>query len=351
MTKNIFENITNISNNKVAIIVEMSGNHKNSIKAMKNFVKKTVELGGDIIKFQVYTPDTITLNSNKKDFLVKSNNSWKKYNTLYNLYKKAHTPWAWIEKVAKDLNKIKFPWFASAFDFSSVEFLEKLNCPAYKIASPEITDIGLIKFIAKTKKPIFLSTGLASLKDIDLAVKTIKKIHNKFAILKCTSLYPASHQDLNLKAIQFLKKKYKCAIGFSDHSTGDLASKVAVSLGATIIEKHFKLDNDKISIDSEFSMNLSKLKDFKKDIYEVKKCLGNNSLNIPKSAKKNITGRRSLYICRNILKGEKFSYYNIKSVRPFYGMHPKYLTKVIGKKAKRDLFLGDPLKKEHVKNL
>ena len=127
MTKNIFENITNISNNKVAIIVEMSGNHKNSIKAMKNFVKKTVELGGDIIKFQVYTPDTITLNSNKKDFLVKSNNSWKKYNTLYNLYKKAHTPWAWIEKVAKDLNKIKFPWFASAFDFSSVEYLEKLS--------------------------------------------------------------------------------------------------------------------------------------------------------------------------------------------------------------------------------
>ena len=175
MKKNIFENLVNINNSEVAIIVEMSGNHKNSLHSMKKFVKKTIELKGDIIKFQVYTPDTITINSNKKDFIVNSNNSWKKYNTLYNLYKKAHTPWAWIEEVTKDLNKIKFPWFASAFDLSSVEFLEKINCAAYKIASPEITDIGLISFIAKTKKPIFLSTGLASFDDVDLAVKTIKK--------------------------------------------------------------------------------------------------------------------------------------------------------------------------------
>ena len=351
MKKNIFENLVNINNSEVAIIVEMSGNHKNSLHSMKRFVKKTIELKGDIIKFQVYTPDTITINSNKIDFIVNSNNSWKKYNTLYNLYKKAHTPWAWIEEVTKDLNKIKFPWFASAFDLSSVEFLEKINCAAYKIASPEITDIGLISFIAKTKKPIFLSTGLASFDDVDLAVKTIKKIHNKFAILKCTSSYPALEQDLNLKTIQVLKRKYRCAIGFSDHTVGDLASKVAVAVGATIIEKHFKLDNDKVSIDSAFSMNLSLLKNFKNDICNIKKCLGIETLDIPKSVKKNFTGRRSLYISSDINKGEKFTHNNVKSVRPFYGMHPKFLSKVIGKKSKKNLYAGDRLKKEYIKSL
>ena len=351
MKKNIFENLVNINNSEVAIIVEMSGNHKNSLDSMKKFVKKTIELKGDIIKFQVYTPDTITINSNKIDFIVNSNNSWKKYNTLYNLYKKAYTPWAWIEEVTKDLNKIKFPWFASAFDLSSVKFLEKINCAAYKIASPEITDIGLISFIAKTKKPIFLSTGLASFDDVDLAVKTIKKIHNKFAILKCTSSYPAFEKDLNLKTIQMLKKKYRCAIGFSDHTVGDLASKVAVAVGATIIEKHFKLNNDKVSIDSTFSMNLSLLKNFKNDICQIKKCLGRETLDIPKSVKKNFAGRRSLYISTDINKGEKFTHNNVKSVRPFYGMHPKFLSKVIGKKTKKNLYAGDRLKKEHINSL
>ena len=348
MKKNIFENLVDINNSKVAIIVEMSGNHKNSLHSMKRFVKKTMELKGDIIKFQVYTPDTITINSNKKDFIINPNNSWKKYNTLYNLYKKAYTPWAWIEEVAKNLNKIKFPWFASAFDFSSVEFLEKINCAAYKIASPEITDIGLISFIAKKKKPIFLSTGLASFHDVDLAVKTIKKIHNKFAILKCTSSYPALEQDLNLKTIQMLKKKYRCAVGFSDHTVGDLASKVAVAVGATIIEKHFKLDNDKVSIDSAFSMNLSLLKNFKSDICNIKKCLGKETLDIPKSVKKNYNGRRSLYISTYIKKGEKFTDNNIKSVRPSYGIHPKFLFKIIGKKSKKNLSAGDRLKIEYV---
>jgi pseudaminic acid synthase len=351
MKKNIFQKLVSMNNSEVAIVVEMSGNHKNSLHTMKRFVKKTIELKGDIIKFQVYTPDTITINSNKKDFIVNSNNSWKKYNTLYNLYKKAHTPWAWIEEVAKDLNKIKFPWFASAFDLSSVEFLEKINCAAYKIASPEITDIGLISFIAKTKKPIFLSTGLASFDDVDLAVKTIKKIHNKFAILKCTSSYPALEQDLNLRTIQMLKKKYRCAVGFSDHTVGDLASKVAVAVGATIIEKHFKLDNDKFSIDSAFSMNLSLLKKFKNDICNIKKCLGRETLDIPELVKKNFTGRRSLYISAEINKGEKFTNNNIKSVRPFYGMHPKFLSKVIGKKSKKNLFAGDRLKKEYINSL
>lgn len=183
MIRNFFEKITNPKNNEVKIIAEMSGNHQGTFKGANKFVRQAVKMGADAIKFQVYRADTITLNSNKKDFLVKSKGVWGKFKTLHDLYEEAHTPWEWISKLANLLNSKKFPWFASPFDISSVDFLEKLNCQAYKIASPEITDIPLIEKIALTKKPIILSTGLASLKDIDLVVKTIKKNIKNFQSL------------------------------------------------------------------------------------------------------------------------------------------------------------------------
>ena len=275
--------------------------------------------------------------------MVKSGNKWKKYNNLYNLYNKAYTPWKWIEILTKILNKKKIAWLASPFDVSSVNFLEKLRCSAYKVASPEITDLNLIEKIASTNQPILLSTGLAKIKDIDLAIKTIKKKHNKYAILKCVSAYPAPMNELNLRGINLLKKRYKCAVGFSDHTIGDLASKVAVSVGATIVEKHFKVDGDKKSIDHHFSMNLSKLKKFKSELNDIQICLGRENLDILKSAKKSIKIRRSLYVCKDIKKGEKFTLDNIKSVRPSFGLHPKFLKKIIGKRANKNLKLGDRL--------
>jgi len=350
MKNSLFRQLVKSSNKKISVIVEMSGNHQGSLNGAKKFINTSIKSGADIIKFQVYTPDTITLNIKKKDFLVKSEGKWKKHKDLYSLYKKAHTPWKWIEPLTKILNKREIAWFASPFDSSAVNFLEKLKCPAYKVASPEITDINLIEKITSTNKPILLSTGVATIKDIDLAIKIIKKKHNKYAILKCVTAYPAPINELNLKGISLLKKRYKCAVGFSDHTIGDLASKVAVSLGATIIEKHFKVDGDKKSIDEHFSMNLSKLQKFKKELNDTQTCLGEEKLDISNSAKKNMNGRRSLYVCKNIKKGEKFTTENIKSVRPSFGLHPKFFKKIIGKKSKRDLKYGTRLKMSLIKN-
>jgi pseudaminic acid synthase len=341
MKKNFFENILNLKNKDVKVIAEMSGNHQGKYKGASRFVKQAIKMGADAIKFQVYTADTITLNSNKKDFRIKSDGVWGKFKTLHDLYDKAHTPWNWIEKLAAYLNANKFPWFASPFDATSVEFLEKLNCQAYKIASPEITDIPLIEKIVKTKKPIILSSGLASLKDLDLVVNTIKKTHKKFAILKCVSSYPNPLEDLNLSSIKLIKEKYNCAVGFSDHTIGNLAAKVAVTQGATIIEKHFKNDGDKFSIDSHFSMELSNLKQFKSDLNNINIILGKKKLILSKSAKKNFSCRRSLYISKNILKGEKLTNDNMKSVRPGFGLHPKYFKKIIGKKIKKNMKFAD----------
>jgi pseudaminic acid synthase len=350
MTKKFFRKIINKKNTEIKLIAEMSGNHQGSFRGADKFVKQAIKSGADIIKFQVYKAETITLNSNKKDFLISKDGAWGKFKNLYDLYDEAHTPWQWISKLASLLDSKNFPWFASAFDETSVDFLEKINCQAYKIASPEITDIPLIEKIASTKKPIIISTGLATLKDIDLAVKTIKKRHNRFAILKCVSSYPNPIEDLNLHSIKIIKERYDCSVGFSDHTLGDLAAKVAVTQGATIIEKHFKLDEDNSSIDSHFSMKLSNLNKFKKDLNSINIILGKKKYTLSKSAKKNMSARRSLYVCKNIKKGEKFTSENVKSVRPSFGLYPKFLKKVIGTKSNRNLKTGNRLTMSLIKN-
>jgi pseudaminic acid synthase len=350
MKNNFFERVVDPNNKKIFVIAEMSGNHQGNFNSAKKFVNQAIKNGADIIKFQVYKPDTITLKTNKKDFIVRSSGSWGKFKTLYDLYEKAYTPWDWISKLAKILNSKNFPWFASPFDNSSVDFLEKLNCKAYKLASPEITDIPLIEKILSTKKPIIISTGLATESDIDIVVKKIKNKHKNFAILKCTSSYPNPLKDLNLSYISEIKKKYCCAVGFSDHSIGDLAPKIAVTQGATIIEKHFKNDEDNSSIDSHFSMKLSDLRKFKKELNDVKITLGKKIITISPSAKKNLYSRKSLYVSETILKGHKFTIKNIKSVRPGFGMHPKYFKSIIGKKSLKNLTKGDRILKTHIKD-
>lgn len=338
----------NFNNKNIYVICEISGNHKNSFKHIKSFLNKIIQQKVDFVKFQVYKPEILTINTNKKDFRLDKNNSWNKYKNLYQLFSKSYTPWDWIEKSIKILNKKKINWFASPFDKSSVDFLEKLRCKIYKIASPEITDVNLIEYIAKKKKPMIISTGMSDLKDLDLAIKVIKKYHNKYAILKCTSNYPARYKDLNLSSIPKLKSKYKCPVGFSDHTVDRVASIGAVSLGATIIEKHFKMDEDQKSVDNHFSMNISDYSKFKFDLENSKKSLGNIK-QILKVSKEKKNQRRSLYISKPIKKNEKLNLTNIKSVRPGFSLHPKYLKKILGKKTKIDLEIGSRIKLRFLK--
>ena len=341
-------NMFNLNNKNIYVICEISGNHKNSFKHIKSFLNKIIQQKVDFVKFQVYKPEILTINTNKKDFRLDKNNSWNKYKNLYQLFSKSYTPWDWIEKSIKILNKKKINWFASPFDKSSVDFLEKLRCKIYKIASPEITDVNLIEYIAKKKKPMIISTGMSDLKDLDLAIKVIKKYHNKYAILKCTSNYPARYKDLNLSSIPKLKSKYKCPVGFSDHTVDRVASIGAVSLGATIIEKHFKMDEDQKSVDNHFSMNISDYSKFKFDLENSKKSLGNIK-QILEVSKEKKNQRRSLYISKPIKKNEKLNLTNIKSVRPGFSLHPKYLKKILGKKTKIDLEIGSRIKLKFLK--
>ena len=337
--------IINSKSQNTFLIAEVSGNHQNNYQKLEKLLKSLIKAKADAIKFQVYKPETITLNSKKKDFLVEKSSPWKKNKYLFDLYKKAFTPWDWIYNSVKFLNKIKQPWLASVFDESSLKFMQSLNCKAYKIASPEITDINLIKKIAITKKPIILSTGVANLEDIKLAVQTIKKYHNKIVILKCTSEYPANYQNLHLQDIRLLKKKFNCTIGFSDHTLDNHAAIIASYLGATVFEKHFKLNDDIKSIDQHFSMKVSKLKSYRDSIEIGKKIYKSSNLSgFDNISKKKKISNRSLYISKEIKKNQILTKLHVKSVRPGYSLHPKFLTKIIGKKSKRKLGVGSRIK-------
>ena len=349
MSNSIFKKLISLDYLEPILIAEMSGNHQNSIISARHFVDQTLIFRPDIIKFQVYKPDTITLDVNNDDFKVDQDIHWSDYKNLYSLYKKAHTPWEWIDQLVLICKKNDLPWFASPFDNQAVDFLETLKCPAYKLASPEITDIGLIKRILQTKKPIIISSGVATLEDLDLAVDTIKEEHTNFAILKCTSAYPSPFEDLNLSAIRFLQKRYNCKVGFSDHTIGEVASISAVALGAKIIEKHFKMDDDKNSIDNHFSMNISELSKFKKNITNAYMSIGEPNLNIPASVIPSLSGRRSLYISKPVKIGEKFNNDNVKSIRPSFGMHPKFLSTIIGMTSSSSLKVGDRLTEKDIK--
>jgi pseudaminic acid synthase len=342
MTKNYFKKIIDPKNKEIILICEISGNHNNSFNHLKKLINQVIKQRVDIVKFQVYKPNTLTLNSSSKNFLIKNKNKWSKYKNLFNLFTNSYTPWHWIEKCTKILNKNKINWFASAFDEKSVNFLESLNCKAFKIASPEITDVNLIEYIAKKNKLMILSSGMSEEKDLDLAVRIIKKYHSKIAILKCTSKYPATYKDLNLSTIRKIKKKYKHPVGFSDHTLDNLAGNMSVAFGATIIEKHFKLDRDLTSIDSHFSQPISNYKNLKDTLNKANLCIGSDELGL-KIGKEQKNSRRSIYISKDIKRNEKINENNVKSIRPGYGLHPKFLKKIIGKTVNKNLKYGSPL--------
>ena len=326
------------------IVAELSGNHNGKIKNLLNLIFLAKKSGADAVKIQLYTPDTITLKSKKNDFKIKKNNTWSKYKTLYELYEVAHTPFEWIDEIFSYCKKLNILVFSSVFDKKSLDLLESQKCDAYKIASNEITDIPLIEKVANTNKPVMISTGLAEKNDIALIVKVFNKFNNKkLIILKCTSTYPTPFDQVNLKNMLDIKNKYNCLSGISDHSLGSKVPLAAAALGASVIEKHFIKSNFTKSVDSFFSLNPKEFKKMIEDVRLIEKILGQNTYKISNSSKINFAGRRSLYISKKIKKGEKITSENIKSVRPGFGLHPKYYKKVLGKRVNRDLLIGDRL--------
>ena len=327
---------------KVFIVAEVSANHNGSLAHIKKLILAAKRSGADAVKIQSYDAEAMTINTNKKDFLIDRNNPWEKYKNLWNLYSTGETPYNWHEKIFKYAKKIKIPIFSSPFSIKFIELLEKLNCPIYKVASPEINHFELLKRIAKTKKPVILSTGVATMKDIDNAIEVLKKYKSgSISILKCVTSYPSPTKELNLNSIKTLISKYPYRIGFSDHSISHLPGIAAVALGATILERHLTLNHKNIALDSFFSSDFNDFKKYVKAIRDCELSLGVNELKLTKSSKKSIKFKRSIYCSKEIKKGEIFSDNNISIVRPAFGLNPKYYGKILNKPAKKKYNKGD----------
>ena len=331
--------------NKIPFLVaEISANHCGNINLAKKLIKCAKDNGADAAKLQTYTADTMTIQSNKKYFKIK-NGLWKGYD-LWNLYNEAHTPLEWNKKLFDYGKKLGITIFSTPFDETAVNLLEKLKCPMYKVASFEITDLLLIKKISQTKKPIIISTGMASMEEIELAYRTAKNYGAKdITLLYCVSNYPSKNIDFNLNNIKILKNKFKCRVGLSDHSKDNRVAIAAVAAGAEVVEKHIALDKQKKGLDIEFSLKGKEIKKFKEDINLAYNLLGKNYFYRNKSEKKSKIFRRSIFATENIKKGEKFNNQNIRRIRPGYGLEPKYYEKLIGRKSPITLDKGQPLKK------
>lgn len=327
----------------IYIIAELSANHGGKISIAKDTIKAAKEIGANAIKLQTYTADTITLNCDKDDFIIKGGTLWDD-KKLYDLYTEAYLPWEWHKELFDYARSIDIDIFSSPFDKSAVDFLETLNPSAYKIASFEITDYELIRYTASKMKPMIISTGIATIDEIQDAVDICRSVgNNDIVLLKCTSSYPAPLEEANLLTIPNLAQTFGVISGFSDHTMGSTAPIVAVTLGAKIIEKHFILDKSIGGADADFSMDKQEFSDMVQAIRDVEKLLGKVDYSMDEKKKKSRRFSRSLYVAKDIKKGELFSEENIRSVRPGYGMHPKYLNDVLGKVADRDFEFGDSL--------
>jgi pseudaminic acid synthase len=338
-----------IGKRRTFIIAEMSGNHNGDINIAKETIKAAKRAGADCIKLQTYTPDTITLNVRNPHFQVNHGNVWDgRY--LYDLYQEAYTPWEWHEELFRLAKNEGIICFSSPFDFTAVDLLEKLNAPAYKIASYEITDIPLIKYAASKGKPIIISTGIAEQVDIEMAINACKSVGNHdISILKCTSAYPTPPEEANLLTIPAIRDKFKVIPGFSDHTMGIEGPIVAVSLGAKIVEKHFILDRRMGGIDSHFSLDENEFRQMVNAVRTTEKLLGTVDFSMDSKKLKNRQFARSLYVTSDMKKGEQFTSDNVRSVRPGNGMHPMYYEKVLKAVAETDIKKGTPLDESMIK--
>lgn len=324
------------------IIAELSANHNHSIETAKATIAAAREAGADAIKLQTYTADTITIDSDQEYFKIKGG-LWDG-RSLYELYEDAHTPWEWHPELFDHAHSLGLEIFSSPFDRTSVDFLENLNVPLYKIASFEIQDIPLIEYVASKGKPVIISTGIATLEDIELALSTCKTAgNNQITLLKCTSAYPATLEEANLLTIPDMRERFGVEIGLSDHTIGSSSAITAVALGAKVIEKHFILDRKQGGPDSSFSIEPAEFKQMIQSIREVELALGVVSYKISAKAKENKIFSRSLFVVKDVKVGDIISEENVRSIRPGYGLHPKYYNTIMGKQYIKDVKMGTPL--------
>lgn len=330
-------------NNPVFIVAELSANHQQKFELAVETIKAIKEAGANAVKLQTYTPDTITIDSDNEYFQIKQGTLWDG-KTLYQLYQEAYTPWEWQPKLKELAESLGLICFSSPFDKTAVDFLEKMDVPAYKIASFEITDIPLIEYVSSKGKPVIISTGIATLNDIEEAVNACKRIGNEqIALLKCTSAYPAPLEDMNLKTIPDLADTFKAVVGLSDHTLGIALPIAAVALGAKIIEKHFILDRKLGGPDATFSLEPEEFKTMVKAIREVEIALGRVSYELSEKTKKSREFSRSLFAVKDIKAGASLTEENVRAIRPGFGLHPRYFKEVTAMKAKKDIKKGSPL--------
>ena len=336
-------------NSPVFIIAELSANHGGKIEIAKKTIKAAAQTGADAIKLQTYTADTITLDCDNDYFQIKQDTLWDGQ-TLHSLYEKAYMPWEWQAELKAYAESLGLICFSSPFDKTAVDFLESIDVPAYKIASFEITDIPLIEYVASKGKPVIISTGIAEKNDIQEALDACHRMNNKeIILLKCTSAYPAPLKEANLLTIPDLAKEFDVIAGFSDHTLGITAPVTAVALGAKVIEKHFILDRSIGGPDASFSLDAEQFTQMVNAVRDTEKMLGKVTYELSEKSKKSREFSRSLFITENVKTGDVVSENNIRSVRPGYGLHPKYYKEILGKMFSKDLSKGTPLKWEMFK--
>ena len=325
------------------VIAEMSGNHNMDYDRALRILYAAKESGADAIKLQTYTADTITLNCDDPCFQITQGTLWDG-RTLYNLYKEAYTPWEWQPKLQEVAKEIGLDFFSTPFDFTSVDFLEQMSIPVYKIASFEMTDIPLIRKVAKLGKPIIMSTGIATLQDIELAINTCKEVgNNDVILLKCCSAYPTPYEDINLRTMVNMADTFDCLVGLSDHTMGHDVAVASVAMGAKVIEKHLTLSRADGGVDSAFSMEPQEFKDMVNGIRNVEKALGKLTYELTDKQKGEREHGRSLFIAKDMKAGEILTPENMRSVRPAHGLHTKYYDMLLGKKVNKDVKLGTPM--------
>ena len=348
-----------VANHRVFIVAEISANHNQDYEQAEKLVRTAKEVGADAVKLQTYTPDTLTIDCDRPEFIIKGGTPWDG-KTLYKLYSEAYMPWEWQPKLKKVADEIGIELFSTPYDKTAVDFLEDMGVARYKIASFELVDLALIEYVASKGKPMIMSTGMASHHEIWIAVMTARDANaTDITLLKCVSAYPASPEGMNLLGInplsyKFLNHRYKLSVGLSDHTKGIIAPIVATALGATMIEKHFTLSRSEPSPDSSFSLEPDEFRAMVEGVRLAEKMLGEKVIGATEQESSSKVFRRSLFVVEDIKKGEAFTENNVRSIRPGYGLPPIclyglpsfYVPKVLGKKARKDIERGTPLQWE-----
>ncbi|TDA70392.1 MAG: pseudaminic acid synthase [Clostridia bacterium] len=334
---------------QVYIVAELSANHNQDFDRAVELVKAAKEAGADAIKLQTYTPDTLTIQCERPEFRIGGGTIWDG-RTLYDLYGEAYTPWEWQPRLKQVAEELGLDFFSTAFDPTAVDFLEKIGVPVHKVASFEIVDIPLIEKMARTGKPLIISTGMATLAEIDEAVRAARNAGaTQIALLKCTSAYPAPPEEMNLRTIPHLAEAFGVPVGLSDHTLGIAVPVAAVALGACIVEKHFTLSRDIPGPDSAFSLEPHEFRAMVQSIREAEKALGQVCYEVGEREAASRVFRRSMFVVQDVKAGEVFTAENVRSIRPGHGLPPKFLKDVIGRRAACDIARGTPLRWELIR--